>query len=84
MRRAVISFTSNIAEGFGRRSSKEKINFYYTAQASLIELQNQIIIARDVGYLCNENFRKIALQSVRSNKLINGLIRSTKEKKFES
>jgi len=38
MRRAVVSLTSNIAEGFSRRSSKEKNRFYCIAQASLVEL----------------------------------------------
>lgn len=51
MRRAVVSVTSNIAEGFGRQGYKEKIQFYYLAQGSLIELKNQIIVARDITYL---------------------------------
>jgi four helix bundle protein len=51
MRRAVVSITSNIAEGFGRQSYKEKIQFYYLASASLTELKNQILIAKDLGYL---------------------------------
>jgi four helix bundle protein len=41
VRRAAISITSNIAEGFGRQGYKEKIQFYYFAQGSLIELKNQ-------------------------------------------
>ena len=36
MRRAVVSITSNIAEGFGRQTYKEKVQFYYIAQGSLI------------------------------------------------
>ena len=84
MRRAVVSITSNIAEGFSRRSSKEKSRFYCVSQASLVELQNQLIISKDVGYLSNDDFRDIAEQSIRSNKLISGLLRATKEKRFES
>ncbi len=82
MRRAAVSLTSNIAEGFSRRSSKEKNRFYDMAQSSLVELQNQLIIARDVEYLSNEKFKIIADQSITANKLINGLLRSTKDKKF--
>jgi len=84
MRMAAISITSNIAEGFSRRSSKEKNRFYCMAQASLVELQNQLIISRDVGYLIDDKFKVIADQSITANKLINGLQRATKEKRFES
>lgn len=84
MRRAAVSLTSNIAEGFSRRSSKEKNRFYDMAQASLVELQNQLIIARDVNYLTNDGFKTITDQSVTSSKLLNGLLRATKDKKFES
>jgi len=51
MRRAAISVTSNIAEGFTRKSKKEKIQFYFISKASLIELHNQLFVARDVQYL---------------------------------
>src|SRR3989344_446739 len=57
--RAVISITSNLAEGFGRRSLKEKIQFYYLAQSSLTEVQNQLIIARDVSYLEIVDFNQV-------------------------
>ena len=59
MRRAAISLTSNIAEGFSRRSSREKNRFYDIAQASLVELQNQLIISKDVDYLIESDFKKL-------------------------
>lgn len=79
MKRAAVSITSNIAEGFGRRSYKEKIRFYSFAQGSLTELQNQLLIARDVGYLTVELFAPVAAQAILANKIINGLIRKSKE-----
>lgn len=79
IRRACISVTSNIAEGFSRVSYKDKINFYSMAQGSLTELQNQLLIARDVKYLDNNNFTDIAEQTVTVHKLINGLIKKSKE-----
>jgi four helix bundle protein len=82
MRRAAVSLTSNIAEGFSRRSSKEKNRFYDMAQASLVELQNQFIISKDVAYITNEDFRMLADQSVVVSKVLNGLMRSTRDKKF--
>ncbi|MDP3963917.1 MAG: four helix bundle protein [bacterium] len=75
MRRAVVSITSNIAEGFSRFSSKEKHQFYSIAQGSLTELQNQLLISRDIGYLGEGDFKEIAEQTVSVNKLLNGLKR---------
>jgi len=80
MRRCVVSITSNISEGFSRSTNKDKYQFYSIAQGSLTELQNQLLVARDVGYLENGKFQEIAQQTVIVNKLINGLkrIRNTK------
>lgn len=78
MRRCAVSITSNIAEGFSRQSYKEKVQFYSVAQGSVTELQNQLLVARDVGFLGKEKFQEIALQSVTVHKIINGLIKSSK------
>ena len=80
MRRCSISITSNIAEGFSRSTNKDKYQFYSMAQGSLTELQNQLLIARDIGYLTNNKFQEIANQTIIVNKLINGLkkIKDTK------
>lgn len=79
MRRAAISITSNIAEGFGRQSYKEKVQFYYVAQGSITELKNQLLLARDIGYLKEMDFRMLAEQANVSHKLLIGLIRKSKE-----
>jgi four helix bundle protein len=79
IRRASISVTSNIAEGFARNSKKEKAQFYYTALGSLAELKSQLLISKDVGYISNEQFD--ALESLASHvgKILNGLIRSNRQ-----
>ncbi len=79
MRRCVISITSNIAEGFGRQSYKEKVQFYSIAKGSNLELQNQLLAARDIGFLNKEKFQELAEQSVDVGKLLTGLIRKSKE-----
>ena len=79
LRRAVVSVTSNIAEGFNRFSWKEKIQFFYVALSSLTECQNQMLVARDVGYASVEDFNKFAEKSVIVSKLINGLIKKAKD-----
>ena len=78
IRRCAVSITSNIAEGFSRQSGKEKINFYYISRGSLTELQNQLLIARDVGYVANGQFQELANLTVTVHKIINGLIKSVK------
>ncbi len=77
MRRCVISITSNIAEGFSRRSKKEKDQFYYMALGSLTELQNQLLVARDLKYLTPQEFSRIASHTVLVSKLIRGLLKSS-------
>lgn len=79
MRRCVISITSNIAEGFSGRSKKEKARFYYVALGSITELQNQLIIAKDLRYLDTEEFNQLISQTTKVQKLINGLVKSSRK-----
>jgi four helix bundle protein len=81
LRRAVVSVTSNIAEGFSRLSYNDKAHFYTMAHGSLTEAQNQLIVARDVKYITTDRFDQIAQQSVVVHKLLTGLIKSTKQRK---
>ena len=78
MRRATISVTSNIAEGFSRQSYKDKIQFYSVALGSLTELQNQLLAARDIEYLTKNQFAQLADKSVIVHKILSGLIKSSK------
>ena len=78
LRRAVVSITSNIAEGFSRNSYKEKLQFYSIALGSLTEVQNQILIAKDVKYVTKEEFNNIANQTILISKMINGLIKKSR------
>jgi len=79
LRRAAVSVTSNIAEGFSRFSYKEKIQFYSMALGSLTELQNQLLVARDVGYLNESDFDNISRQSVSVQKLLNAFIKKSRQ-----
>ncbi|OGE87965.1 MAG: hypothetical protein A3J07_02255 [Candidatus Doudnabacteria bacterium RIFCSPLOWO2_02_FULL_49_13] len=80
MRRCAVSITSNLAEGFSRASFRDKAYFYSMALGSLTELQNQLLISKDLVYLSNDKFAEPYEQSVRVHKIINGLIKSTKER----
>ena len=79
MQRAAVSVTSNIAEGFGRESSKEKARFYYISKGSLTEIQNQLIISRDIGYIKNTEFKELFTQTSKAQRILYGLIRATKK-----
>ena len=78
IRRAVISVTSNIAEGFGRQTIKEKVQFYYQAHGSLTEVKNQLMIARDLKYLDEINYQETIQQLANTHRLLLGLIKKTK------
>lgn len=78
IRRAIISLTSNIAEGFSRNSYKEKIQFYSIALGSLTEVQNQLLISKDLGYINIKQFNQLSDISILVSKLLNGLIKKSK------
>ena len=50
IRRSALSVSGNIAEGFGRKHTKNKLNFYYNARGSLCETKNHLIYGHRVGY----------------------------------
>ena len=59
IRRAVVSVSSNIAEGCGRRTSKDFIQFLHNAMGSLKEVKSQIFLAEDLGYLSKEKNERL-------------------------
>jgi len=77
IRRCAVSVTSNIAEGFSRSSYKEKAHFYFISLGSTTELQNQLLISRDIKYINEDKFAVIAEKTIKVHKIINGLIKSS-------
>jgi len=78
IRRSAISIPSNIAEGSGRNGTKEYLQFLYIALGSLCELETQIIIAREIGYI--NNIEKLESNMTTIKKMINSMITSLKAK----
>ncbi len=76
MRRSALSITSNIAEGFGRRNLREKQQFYFVAKGSTTELQNQLILSKDLGFIEEEDFLKVEAEMIGILKMLNKLISS--------
>lgn len=78
IRRAVVSVTSNIAEGFSRETAPDQTHFYVMAKASLTEVQNQLLVAKDVEYSSEDDFHLLADQSKVVHRLLIGLIKASK------
>jgi four helix bundle protein len=74
MRRAAVSVPSNIAEGKGRHSQKELVQFLYHARGSLLELETQLSIAHDLEYMDLQVFRSLESQTKELGRILNGLI----------
>ena len=75
LRRAVVSIPSNIAEGMGRSSVKEQVHFIEIAFASLNETMCQIEIAKDLGYIKEDELIEIENKVVNVAQLLSGLRR---------
>lgn len=65
IRRSALSVPGNIAEGFGRRHTKDKLNFYYVSRGSLVETKSHLIYGFRVGYFRESEF--IALSELVAN-----------------
>ena len=80
MRRAAISIPSNIAEGSARQGNKELVQFLYIALGSVVELDTQLIIARNLSYINEEKFIQLIVKLEEIAKMLNGLINYRKTK----
>jgi four helix bundle protein len=78
MQRCAVSITSNIAEGFSRKGYKEKVQFFHTSLGSATELQNQLIIAYDLGYITLNGYNDTMDSLISVQKLLNAFIKKTK------
>ncbi len=80
IRRAVISVPSNIAEGMGRNSVKERIHFLEIAKGSLTETMCQLEIAHSLSYISDEELKTNEANMVEISRLLSGLKKSLEDK----
>jgi four helix bundle protein len=76
LRRSAVSVPSNIAEGQGRLSSGEFKQFLGHARGSLMELETQILIARDLNYMNQEQATTLLQHTAETGRVLNGLLSS--------
>jgi four helix bundle protein len=80
IRRAAISITANIAEGYGRYHYQEGVQFYRISRASLYELKDHLISCYDLAFITEELFAEGTLLIETAKKLLNGFIKFTQNK----
>lgn len=74
--RAIVSIPSNIAEGSGRPSLKERIHFFEIAYGSLMESLTQLIIASDLGFISAQEMEEVRVKIIEVARIISGLRKS--------
>ena len=79
LRRSSSSVGANISEGFSRNTKKEFIQFLYIGKGSLTETINHLLLAKDLGYVNEEEYLSLEERYVALNKQINALILSIKK-----
>ena len=75
IRRSVVSIGSNIAEGAGRQSQKEFVQFLNIAKGSCYELETQLLISKNIKFITEKDFQKLESKLVKIEKMIYALIK---------
>jgi four helix bundle protein len=78
LRRAAVSVPSNIAEGQARHSQKEFHHFLGHARGSLAEIETQLLIAKNLGYLTSARLETLLAEAGELGRIMNGLITAIK------
>jgi len=80
LRRCSSSIAANIAEGFGRRSTRDFVRYVEIASGSLEETRSYLLLARDLGYLKADGFGPLNASCDETGKLLGGLSRSLRRR----
>jgi four helix bundle protein len=81
IRRAASSVTANLAEGYGRYSYQENVQFCRVSRGSLYELRDHLTTALDAGYIPKARYDELEALAVSAIRLVNGYIRATRNLK---
>ena len=83
IRRAAVSVASNIAEGDERDTNKDAVRFLYMAKGSLAEVLTQTIIAKEIGYLQESDYKPIMDECEAIGKMLGSLIKARTKDRLE-
>ena len=79
MRRSAVSVPSNIAEGKGRRTDRDFSSFLFRARGSLLELETQVLLARRLEYVQEQDDGALLKSTAAVGSALTGLINSLRE-----
>ena len=80
LNRAAVSVPANIAEGWGRKSSKNYLQFLRTSRGSLMEIETLLVISKNLNFLNSESYAQLSGKVEEVGKILHGLIKSINEK----
>jgi len=80
IRRSAVSIPSNIAEGYGRKTTPEYIRFLYIAYGSTCELETQILLTGDLGYIKSKHLMEVQKDLAEVERMLKALIKSLENK----
>ena len=80
IRRAAVSIPSNVAEGAARRTTREFMAFLHIARGSFAELETQLQLARDVGYVCEQDLGPTLARLDEVGRLLNAVISGLRQR----
>lgn len=76
IRRCSVSIPSNIAEGAARNTQKDFTRFLHMSLGSAAELQTQLLISKNLGYMNSDIYEELILKTETISKMLSGLIKS--------
>ncbi len=83
IRRSAVSIPSNIAEGYGRKTTLEYVRFLYIAYGSVCELETQVMISGDLGYMEKERLGGLKGEIGDVERMLKALIKSLESKHLD-
>ena len=82
IRRAAVSIPSNIAEGYGRKTTADYLRFLYIAYGSICELETQLLLSGDLNYVNKENLKALKDDTEEVERMLKALIKSLENKRL--